>query len=79
MSPRSRSDVLRQMAKDRAVTIKSGQSPILSEAEQLRIYNERVSQGGQFFKDLIDQGKVSDAGRYISAMEKLQRKHGGGT
>ena len=76
MTQPSRRSQLRQLAQDRAKVIKSRQSPVLSESEQLHTYDQRVAEGGQYFKDLIDQGRLNDVSRYVRAMEKLKRERG---
>ena len=72
----SRRSQLRQLAQDRAHVLKSRQSPLLSESEQLKTYDQRVSEGGQFFKGLIDEGRLNDVARYVRAMEKLKKERG---
>ena len=63
-----------QGAKRLARIKKSANKGKLSEADQLKQYNDRVASGGQYFKDLVDKGQYKNLADYIRAMSALQAK-----
>ena len=50
---------------------------LLSEREQLRKYQERLAQGVDGFKEIIEKQEVSGLRRYLSAMHRLELKYEG--
>ena len=51
------------------------QKRILTEREQLRIFQRRLNEeGGQFLKGLIEEGKIESLRLYLNAMKRLELK-----
>ena len=49
---------------------------LLSEREQLRRYQERLKQGADGFKDIIEQHQMSGLRHYQNSMARLAKKYG---
>lgn len=68
---------LKSMASTEAKRLRKERGPrILTAAEQLRAYDQRVASDPDFFKKMVDDGKVPQLGQYVGAMEKLKRQQG---
>ena len=49
---------------------------LLSEREQLRKYQERLAQGVDGFKEIIEKHQMSGLRRYQNSMARLAKKYG---
>ena len=68
---------LSDMAKRVARSVeRSAPKPILSEAQQLAEYQQRVAKGHDGLKDVTEKHGVGGLARYLAAMERLKKKHG---
>ena len=47
----------------------------LSEREQLRVYQDRLKQGMEGFKDIVDQHGMTGLASYQSAMRRLATRY----